>query len=423
MVEKKQTEESFQVIHRVEPASAPIPPVAPPPTGLHKKPRAKTAHPQSGRMRFVILIVALGLLTGFCGGLLGGAVSNLTHPQSTKVSKEVISTESQLISSIAKTVGQSVVSIDVKTTTTQMDIFGRSYSAEGEAAGTGVIISSSGYILTNRHVVDSGTTKVSITLYDGTTLSDVSVVGRTADTDSLDIAILKIDDAKGKTLVPATLGDSAKMTVGDKVVAIGNALGQFQNSVTSGIVSGYGRSIEAGSESGSDSEVLQNLIQTDAAINSGNSGGPLVNMNGEVIGINTAVASGSAQNIGFAIPINDVSGLVTTVVKTGKFQRPYLGVRYVTLNDANAYTYNLNVKRGAYLAPGQTGSAVVSGSPADKAGLQEKDIITKVDGTAIDASNSLSSLVGRKAVGDSVKLTIIRDDKEMTISVTLGVYQ
>jgi S1-C subfamily serine protease len=371
----------------------------------------------------VILIIALALLTGFCGGLLGGTVSNLTKPQSTKVSKEVISTESQLISSIAKTVGQSVVSIDVTTTTTQTDIFGRSYSAEGEAAGTGIIISTSGYILTNRHVVDSGTTNVSITLYDGTTLSDVSVVGRTADTDSLDIAILKVNDTKGKTLTPATLGDSSKMAVGDKVVAIGNALGQFQNSVTSGIVSGYGRSIEAGSESGSDSEVLQNLIQTDAAINSGNSGGPLVNMNGEVIGINTAVASGSAQNIGFAIPINDINGLVTTVLKTGKFQRPYLGVRYVTLNDTNAYTYNLDVKRGAYLAPGQTGGAVVSGSPADKAGLQEKDIITKVDGTAIDENNSLSSLVGRKAVSDSVKLTILRDDKEMTISVTLGVYQ
>lgn len=422
MVEKKQTEESFQVIHRVEPSAAPAQPVAPPPPKPPKPPR--TARPKSSRrLPFVGLIVALALLTGFCGGLIGGWVSNLTHPQSTKVSKEVISTESQLISSIAKTVGQSVVSIDVTTTTTQTDIFGRSYSAEGEAAGTGVIISSSGYILTNRHVVDAGTSKVSITLYDGTTLSDVSVVGRTTDSDTLDIAILKIDDAKGKSLTPATLGDSSTMTVGDKVVAIGNALGQFQNSVTSGIISGYGRSIEAGSESGSDSEVLQNLIQTDAAINSGNSGGPLVNMDGEVIGINTAVASGSAQNIGFAIPINDVAGLVTTVLKTGKFQRPYLGVRYVTLNDTNAYTYNLDVTRGAYLAPGQSGGAVVSGSPADKAGLQEKDIITKVDGTAIDETNSLSSLVGRRAVGDSVKLTILRDDKEMTISVTLGIYQ
>jgi serine protease Do len=246
-------------------------------------------------------------------------------------------------------------------------------------------------------------------------------VGRTADTDSLDIAILKVKDAKGKTLTPAKLGDSSKSQVGDKVVAIGNALGQFQNTVTSGIVSGYGRSIQAGDAASS--EILQNLIQTDAAINSGNSGGPLVNANGEVIGINTAVASGSAQNIGFAIPINDVTGLINSVIKTGKFQRPYLGVKYITLNDNYAYTYNLGTKRGAYLAPDQSGGAVVSGGPADKAGLKEKDVITKVDGTTIDENTSLSSLIGRKAVGDKVTLTIVRDGKEMTVSATLDVYQ
>jgi S1-C subfamily serine protease len=419
MVEKQQKEEEFQVIQRVEPPIVSAPPVKPP--VIHKQPREKRS--PNGRLRFALLIVAIGLLTGFCGGMLGGYVSSFNKSQTTTVSKEVISSESQLISSIAKNVGASVVSIDVTTTTTQTDIFGQSYSSQGEAAGTGIIVSDSGYIVTNRHVVDSGTTKVSITLSDGTTLDDVSVVGRTSDSDSLDIAILKVNDTKGKTLKAATLGDSSKLSVGDKVVAIGNALGRFQNSVTAGIVSGYGRSIEAGDETGSDTEVLQNLIQTDAAINSGNSGGPLVNMSGEVIGINTAVASGSAQSIGFAIPINDVTGLINSVIKTGKFQRPYLGVRYVTLNDTSAYNYNLSVKRGAYLAPGQSGGAVVSGSPADKAGLKEKDIITKVDGTAIDENNSLSSLIGRKAVGDSATLTVIRDGKEISVSVTLGEYQ
>lgn len=415
MVDKKQTDEEFQVIQRVEPHAATS--VSPPP-----QPSAR-AKAQRVRMTAVASILVGSLVLGFGGGLLGAYVGNLAHPQTTAVSRQVISNESQLISSIAKEVGASVVSINVTTTTTQTDIFGRSYSAEGEAAGTGIIVSASGYIVTNRHVVDAGTTKVSITLSDGTTLDDVSVVGRTSDNDSLDIAVLKVNDAKGKTLTPAKLGDSSKLQVGDKVVAIGNALGQFQNSVTSGIVSGYGRSIEAGNATGSDTEVLQNLIQTDAAINSGNSGGPLVNLSGEVIGINTAVASGSAQNIGFAIPINDVTGLINSVIKTGKFQRPYLGVRYVTLTDEYAYTYNLSVKRGAYLAPNLSGGTIVSGSPADKAGLKEKDIITKVDGTTIDETHSLSSLVGRKAVGESVDLTVLRGGKEMTIAVTLGEYQ
>lgn len=417
MVEKKQQEEEFQVINRVEPPVAPPKiKVAPPPKRIKKKWHMK-------RVGLVASVLAGCLVMGFAGGLFGNYVANLGETQTTQVSRQVISNESELISSIASEVGQSVVSINVTTTTTQTDIFGRSYSSEGEAAGTGIIVSSSGYIVTNRHVVDSGATKVSITLSDGTTLSDVSVVGRTSDSDSLDIAILKVNDTKGKTLVPATIGDSSDIKVGDKVVAIGNALGQFQNTVTSGIISGYGRSIEAGDSTGSSTEVLQNLIQTDAAINSGNSGGPLVDMNGAVIGINTAVASGTAQNIGFAIPINDVSGLISTVLKTGKFQRPYLGVRYITLNDDYAYTYNLSVKRGAYLAPDQSGGAVVSGSPADKAGLKEKDIITKVDGTTIDESHSLSSLIGRKSVGDSVKLTVIRDGKTITVSVTLGTYE
>jgi serine protease Do len=259
---------------------------------------------------------------------------------------------------------------------------------------------------------------VSVTLSDGTRLDEVSVVGRTAESDSLDIAFLKINDTKDKKLVAAKLGDSSKVQVGDKVVAIGNALGQFQNTVTSGIISGYGRSLEAGG-AGGEAETLQNLFQTDTAINEGNSGGPLVNINGEVIGINTAIAAGGAENVGFAIPINDVQGLVKSVLEKGKLERPYLGVRYVTLNDQYAYEFNLDIKRGAYLAPNQGSSAVIAGSPAEKAGLQEKDIIVKVDGTAIDERNSLVSLLSRKAVGEEVELVVVRDGKEQTIKVTL----
>lgn len=369
----------------------------------------------------ILLVIALG--AGIGGGFIGAKLASTQDVSTKKVSQQVISNESQLISSIAKNVGDSVVSVNATTQVTQTSLFGQSYTQDAQAAGTGIIISESGYVVTNRHVVDSGTTKVSVTLSDGTQLDDVSVVGRTTTSDSLDIAVLKINNTKGKKLTVATLGDSSQVAVGDKVVAIGNALGQFQNTVTAGIVSGYGRSIEAGNQSGSESEVLQNLLQTDTAINSGNSGGPLVSMNGEVIGINTAVASGAAENIGFAIPINDVKGLLDTVIATGKFQRPYLGVRYVTLTDAYAYQNNLSTKRGAYVAPTQDGSAtVIAGGPAAKAGIKEKDIITKVNGLAIDEHTSLTSLIGRNKVGDMITLTVIRDGKEISVSVKLESY-
>lgn len=373
----------------------------------------------------VAFMMLASLSLGYLGGWAGSR--NQTTEQTSSISKadqRVVLNESQLINDIAKSVGPSVVSIDVTSQAEQLDFFGRSRQLSQRSAGTGIIISTGGYVVTNRHVIPSGTTKVSVTLADGTELNDVEVVGRTSDSDTLDIAFLKIKDAKGKELKAAKLADSSKVQVGDKVVAIGNALGQFQNTVTSGIISGYGRSVEAGDGSGGDSESLQNLFQTDAAINAGNSGGPLVNINGEVIGINTAVAGDGAQNIGFSIPINDVQSLIKSVLNNGKLERPYLGVRYVSLTDDYAYQYNLNVKRGAYIAPSQDGqSSIVANSPAAKAGLKEKDIITKIDGTSIDEKNSLVSLIGRKAVGDEVTLTIVRDGKEQTIKVKLEAYK
>lgn len=369
--------------------------------------------------------VAFVLLACLSLGYLGGWAGSRNKTQTNGVSKadqQVILNESQLISDIAKNVGPSVVSVNVTSQSQQLDFFGRTRQSRQVSAGTGIILNKDGYIITNRHVIPAGTTNVDITLSDGTTLTEVDVVGRTADSDTLDVAFLKVKDAKGKDLVPAKIGDSSKVQVGDKVIAIGNALGQFQNTVTSGIISGFGRSIEAGDNSGAETESLQNLFQTDASINQGNSGGPLVNINGEVIGINTAVAGDGAENIGFSIPINDVQGLIKSVLNTGKLERPYLGIRYVTLNDDYAYEYNLNVKRGAYLAPSQGGS-VLAGSPAEKAGLKEKDIIVKIDGTAIDEKNSLISLIGRKSVGDEVTLTVIRDGKEQTIKVKLEAYK
>ncbi|HJP95875.1 MAG TPA: trypsin-like peptidase domain-containing protein [Candidatus Saccharimonadales bacterium] len=372
-------------------------------------------------LAFVFLFM-LSISSGFLGGWLFNHSKDGTD--STQTQKVVLKSQSQLISSIAKNVGQSVVSVEVTSTSSASSSyfgFGGSTGTE-ESAGTGIILTKSGLIITNRHVVPAGTQSVKVILSDGTTYDNVKVVGRTSASDSLDIAFLQITDTKGKTLSPASIGDSSKVNVGDSVVAIGNALGQFQNTVTSGIISGYGRSVEASSGSNSsDSESLDDLFQTDAAINEGNSGGPLVNLEGEVIGINTAVAS-SAQNIGFAIPINDVTGLIKSVEETGELKRPYLGVVYVSLTDDIAKQYSLSVSRGAYIPPSNVlgEETIVAGGPAAKAGVKEGDIITKVDGTAIDENTSLTSLLGKHSVGDNVQLTINRGGKTVTINVTLG---
>jgi len=370
-----------------------------------------------------VFVILVSLATGFFGGWLGSSSRAANDTGNTVAQQKVVESESKLITGIAKDVGQSVVSVDVisESSNDQSSYFNYGPTQQ-KSAGTGIIIASNGLVVTNRHVVPEGTTKVSVTLADGTELNDVTVVGRTRDTDPLDVAFLKINDAKGKKLVAAKIGDSAAVKVGDKVVAIGNALGQFQNTVTSGIISGYGRSVQASEDgTGTDAENLQDLFQTDAAINQGNSGGPLVNINGEVIGINTAIA-GNAQAIGFAIPISNISGLIKTVISTGKFEQPYLGVRYAPLTDDVAKQFNLSVDRGAYiLPPEQTGGQdpIVPDSPADKAGLKSGDIIIAVGGTNIDERHSLTALLDQESVGSTIKLKINRDGKDQTVEVKL----
>jgi serine protease Do len=399
----------------------------------HRKGPAQDTTPRLRLLAGALLII-VSTAAGFAGGWAGSNSHDQTGTALTSGQQKVVESESQLISSIAKNVGQSVVSVDVTgqaadTGASQQDSFfgfgsgSGSGSTQQQSAGTGIIIASNGLIVTNRHVVPEGTTKVSVTLADGTELSDVQVVGRTRDTDSLDIAFLKIGDAKGKKLVPAKIGDSTKIQVGDRVVAIGNALGQFQNTVTSGIISGYGRSVQASADGGSTSqaESLQDLFQTDAAINEGNSGGPLVNTNSEVIGINTAIA-GNAQGIGFAIPTANISGLIKSVISTGKFEQPYLGVRYAPLTNDIAKQLNVSVTRGAYiLTPDQADGQdpIVAGSPAEKAGLQAGDTIIAVDGTNIDERHNLTALLDQKGVGEKVTLKILRDGKNISKDVTL----
>jgi serine protease Do len=365
-------------------------------------------------------LVIVSASAGFAGGWLG--VRN-NDSQTIEKQQVVLKSQGQLISSIASNVGPSVVSVDVTSQAQASDsFFGFGGASEQQSAGTGIIIDKNGLIITNRHVVPAGATKVGITLSDGTTLEDVSVVGRTSDSDPLDIAFLKINNTKGKKLTPARLADSSKVAIGDPVIAIGNALGQFQNTVTSGIISGHGRNIQAGGASGGDSEDLQNLFQTDAAINEGNSGGPLMNLNGEVIGINTAVASGNAQNIGFAIPINDVKGVIDSVVQKGKLERPYIGLVFITINPEMAKSYDLAAEQGAYIPPSITvgRDAVVSGGPGAKAGIKEGDIITKIGDQKLDETNTLSSVLGKQEVGATVKVTLLRDGKERTVDVVLS---
>ena len=378
--------------------------------------RAPHQDTKKERLMAIILLIIFSTSFGFVGGYFGDRASEDDKVQ--QIQRQNISNESEVNAKIAKDVGASVVSINVTSQGVRNTFFGNR-EVEQQSAGTGVIIDTEGMILTNRHVIPAGATSVGVTLSDGTEFENVEVIGRTNDDDTLDVAFLKIKDKKGKDLKAAKLGDSSKVQVGEKVIAIGNALGQFQNTVTSGIISGYGRSVEASGSDSESSETLQNLFQTDASINEGNSGGPLVNIDGEVIGLNTAVA-GDAENIGFAIPINDVKGLVKSVLKEGKLLRPYLGVRYVTLTDEYAFQFDLKVKRGAYITPGSGGQpAIVAASPAEKAGLRDKDIITKVDNVSIDEKNSLISVLGRHSVGDKVKLAIVRDGNEQTVEVTL----
>ncbi len=316
------------------------------------------------------------------------------------------------IADIADKVSKSVVSIVTSTKATNM--FGQSF--DSSAAGTGIIVTKDGYILTNKHVIN-GASSVTVVTDDGTSYDNVEVVA----TDPLnDVAFLKIKDVDD--LSPATLGDSKTISVGQQVIAIGNALGLYQNTVTSGIISGTGRSITASDSTGTNTETLSDMIQTDAAINSGNSGGPLVNAAGQVIGINTAT-SASAENMGFAIPISSVKGMLNQLIETGKAERTYLGIYLMDITPEVAKAYNLPVSSGAYVYSQSSYSAVIKDSPAAKAGIQDKDIITKVNGVEVGAKGSLSDLIGEYKPGDNVQLTVLRGGQEIAVNVKLEGYK
>ena len=314
--------------------------------------------------------------------------------------------------SVATKVLPSVVGI--KVTYAINSVFSQN-SSTATAEGSGVIISSDGYILTNNHVVNSSSsnsssfyelgkaTKITVTLYNDTTEYEAKIIGTDYETD---LAVIKIDK---NDLTSATLGDSSTVQVGEWCMAIGNPLG-MQSSVTTGTISALNREV-----TDSDGKIYK-VIQTDAAINSGNSGGALVNSNGEVIGINSIKASGTGvEGLGFAIPINSTRSIYSDLIKYNKVIRPYIGIAGIDITDEvikNNPTYKL--VKGVYIR------SIEDFSPAQKAGLKAGDIITKADGTEVDSVATLNEIKNKHNVGDTMELTINRDGNEQTITVTLA---
>lgn len=279
--------------------------------------------------------------------------------------------------------------------------------------GSGFIVSPDGLVVTNNHVVSDKQASYTVFTNDGKKYA-VTVV---ATDPVIDVAILRI---KGENLPYLKFGDSDNLRLGQSVVAIGNALGEFRNSVSLGVVSGLLRTITAGDTTGGKTESLDQVIQTDAAINPGNSGGPLVDLRGNVVGVNVAVVSGS-ESVGFSLPGNVVKAAVISVQRSGKIERPYLGLRYVSINDSVKEKNKLTVDYGIFVTKG-TGSgevAVAKDSPADEASIKEGYVILELDGEKIDKNKSFSMLLRKKNVGDVVILKIMHNSETKNIKVIL----
>ena len=344
-------------------------------------------------------------------------ISNKTEDGKVEEDRVRIQSEESVVIDTVKKVGPSVVTIsrDLPPQTNTYDlglfsVFGfdvpESTDPEPQSIGSGFIVSADGLIVTNKHVVSDTSAKYEV-VTNNNKRYDVTQVYR----DPLnDISILKIDPKKnpGQVLKPVILGSSSNLQVGQFVIAIGTALGEFPNTVTTGVISGLGRGITAGDYF--DAEELDNVIQTDAAINPGNSGGPLLNSSSEVIGVNTAVAAGG-QNIGFALPIDTIKTSLDNFNKTGQFNRAFLGVSYRVIDEEIAKEND--VVTGAYI------QSVVSGSPAEKAGLTQGDIVTKIDGKPLSDKFQISNAVSGKKVGDSITLEIWKDGQIRSVNATL----
>lgn len=375
------------------------------------------------------LVIVISLLTGALGGgLVGGAAAwiaasqmagqNVPAPTVAPVVSQpapvatvvipsgqvqIVTEESAIIQAVRK-VGPAVVTV-VNKLPPQRGFWGTTY--QPEARGTGIFIDRSGYIVTNNHVVE-GYRSLSVILANGES-RDARLVGTDAFSD---LAVLKID---GDDYPTVELGDSDALQPGQLVIAIGSALGDFRNTVTVGVISAVGRSLET--DKGYN---MEGLIQTDAAINKGNSGGPLINSKGQVIGINTLIAGRStttdvvAEGLGFAIPSNTVREVTQQLIKTGKVIRPYLGVSSQMVTPSIASYYDLPVNTGVLI------TRVMPGTPASQAGLRAGDIILKINDEPINERNPFLNVLMRHKVGERVRLLVNRGGKEITLEVTLG---
>ena len=364
--------------------------------------------PSGGKKKMTVL-VAVGLVLALLMGLLGSAIGNSLFGKGSSTVYEgqressvidVAKVDTGKLMTAAEVYAANVNSTVGITTSVTTNFWG--FQTTSAASGSGFILTADGYVLTNYHVIESSNS-ISVTLYDGKSY-DAALIGYD---ESSDIAVLKID-AEG--LTPVVLGDSDNLNVGDSVVAIGNPLGELTFSLTSGAVSALNREITLSNS------VTMNLIQTDCAINSGNSGGALFNLYGEVIGITNAKYSGSGtgasiDNIGFAIPINSVMNIVESIIENGYIAKPYIGV---SVTSVSSETQSYGLPKGAAV------KAISEDSPAEKAGLQINDIITAANGTTIESSDDLVRLVGDLYDGAELQLTIYRQGETVELTVIVG---
>lgn len=389
---------------------------------MESKPRSKS-RVLVGAVVTAVAMLIIGMMGGVWGFML---LSNQNNPSvaalrerlgigddasiPTTVTKKIQLDEGSAFVDAVKKIEPSVVS--VVTTYQSQSVYGFNLG-EAQGGGSGFIITSDGYILTNKHVVN-GQTTVKVSTFD-----EKEYDARVVSTDPLnDLAVLKIE---AKDLRPVELGDSDRLALGQWVLAVGTPFGEFENTVTSGIISAKNRSLSASGSLSGQSESLTGLLQTDAAINPGNSGGPLVNLEGQVVGITTAIASSSGANagVGFAIPANSFRSVIESVKQYGRIVRPGLGVRYLPISKVMAERNNLTVQHGALIVKGETTAevAVLPGSPADKAGLKEGDILLSLNDEDITVDNPLTQILTRYTIGQTVTVKYLRDGAEKSVEV------
>jgi S1-C subfamily serine protease len=387
---------------------------------------------REGMKNLLIPVILLSACIGALFGFVAGGVSdkffqkNPTASNRQTVQQERIIDEDSAVTDIVEKSSPAVVSIAISKNVPKLKYFSMPFGFnipfedQGQGStekqqiggGTGFFASSDGMIVTNKHVVDDQSAEYTVITSDGKEHS-AKVLARDP---NQDIALIKID---GNDFPVLNLGDSDQLKIGQTVIAIGNSLGEFSNTVSRGIISGLQRSLTASGDLGTKTEKLSNIIQTDAAINPGNSGGPLIDISGNVIGINVAMAQG-AQNIGFALPINAVKKVIDQVKQTGKISTPFLGVQYIPIDAALKAKYNLPFDYGVVVVRGQNNDlAVIPGGSADKAGIVENDIILELNGQKIDEQNPLADLIAKYKAGDIITLKIWHKGDNKEVQVTL----